>query len=444
MAPQGSLKQRSTSAGGWVVLEMALSHALRLSSNLIMTRLLLPEAFGLIALIGTLHTALTLFSDLGIQRSVVREIDGEDSYFLRAAWTVQIIRGAVISAIVVVVGIALFWVGPLANPETVYAAPELPGLVILSAPVMLMQGLTSTNLWVATRHLKQARILVVNVGGQIVAMIAMIAFAQINPSVWALLAGMLVGNLVKLLLSHVLFEGPRMQLVFDREIADRLWVFGKWVLGSSALTFLANNANKLFLAALLDKETFGFFIIAMLWIQAGVTILTHLGDRIGFSAFSEVLRDRSGQIRRVFRKFIRLADGLATVGFLICFFGGPTIIALLYAPHYQPAGTFMPILSLLILAQRFNIVAMLTLSLGNSRAMALASGARTVAICTLVPIGYHYFDVEGALLATIVARLSGAPILMYSVKDTLKHDIREEMIWLVGILTVIVCYNYFG
>ncbi len=39
---------------------------LRLASNLILTRLMFPEAFGLMALIQTFMVGLQMFSDIGI------------------------------------------------------------------------------------------------------------------------------------------------------------------------------------------------------------------------------------------------------------------------------------------------------------------------------------------------------------------------------------------
>jgi hypothetical protein len=48
------------------VISFGGQNALRLGSNLILTRLLFPEAFGLMALVQVFMTGLQMFSDLGI------------------------------------------------------------------------------------------------------------------------------------------------------------------------------------------------------------------------------------------------------------------------------------------------------------------------------------------------------------------------------------------
>jgi hypothetical protein len=64
--------------------------------NLILTRLLFPEAFGLMALVQVFLSGLQMFSDIGIQTSVIRSKRGEDPAFLDTAWTVQVLRGGLL------------------------------------------------------------------------------------------------------------------------------------------------------------------------------------------------------------------------------------------------------------------------------------------------------------------------------------------------------------
>ena len=67
---------------------------MRLLSNLVLTRLLFPEAFGMMALIQTFTAGLQMFSDIGLRPSIIQNKRGEDPDFLNTAWTLQIIRGA--------------------------------------------------------------------------------------------------------------------------------------------------------------------------------------------------------------------------------------------------------------------------------------------------------------------------------------------------------------
>jgi len=46
-----TLKQRLVHSGGWVIFGHLFSQVLRLGSNLILTRLLVPEMFGVMAIV---------------------------------------------------------------------------------------------------------------------------------------------------------------------------------------------------------------------------------------------------------------------------------------------------------------------------------------------------------------------------------------------------------
>jgi hypothetical protein len=73
------LVQRVRQAALSAVIGRTGSQALRLLSNLILTRLLFPEAFGLMAIVTAVMTGLQLFSDLGVGPSVIQNESGEEA-----------------------------------------------------------------------------------------------------------------------------------------------------------------------------------------------------------------------------------------------------------------------------------------------------------------------------------------------------------------------------
>ena len=76
MTQRRSLRIRSRDAASWSVVQIVVSSAMRLGSNLILTRLLAPEAFGLIGLAMTVVTALTLLSDIDDTKAEARYENG--------------------------------------------------------------------------------------------------------------------------------------------------------------------------------------------------------------------------------------------------------------------------------------------------------------------------------------------------------------------------------
>jgi O-antigen/teichoic acid export membrane protein len=441
---RGQTSGRAARAGLWSMTEMGLGYGLRLGSNLVMTRILLPEAFGLMAMVTLVHIALAMLSDLGITQSIIRSPRGEETRYLRVGWTIQILRDSAIAVGVLVVAAALWLLAPgLAPAGTVYADPALPALIAVSSVVMILSGLESTTQHVAARKMQLRWGVIQNISSQIVALIAMVALAQINPSVWSLLWGMIIGAAFRMVLSHILFPGPRMALAWDREMADEFWQFGKWVIGSSLMTFVTNNVDRIFLGAVLDKEHFGFYVIASVWAQAGVMVTTRIIHQIGLPLFSNVSRERPHDLLRVYERFGRLNGIISLAGFVALFFGGAALIHLLYPDSYAQSASFMPFLALAMLREWFSPLGALLLSQGNSKATAISGAAEAVATSLALPIGYSLMGIEGALLAVAVAPMAGVLPMMLVARRTIGLPLRSNLVVMIVTLAIAAAVGIF-
>jgi O-antigen/teichoic acid export membrane protein len=436
----GGLGARAARAGLWGMVDLGAGNLLRLLGNLVMTRLLVPEAFGLMAMVVVVHTALVMFTDLGINQSVVRSPRGDAPRFLRVAWTVQVGRSLAIAALVVAAAGLLALLAPgFAPPGSVYADPVLPALIAVSALMVVLKGLESTNVWLADRRLQLARLALVNLAGQAAGLAAMIGFALLEPTVWALLWGGLVGSALTAALTHLVFAGPRMALLWDREIGDELWRFGRNILGASALGFFANNADRLILGALLGARDFGFYVIALTWALLFVSVVEKLAGQVGLATLSETTRERPAEVGRVYGRLSGAVDAVCAVSFLACLLGGPILIDLLYPADYAASAAFVPLLAVMILARRFVPLTGLLLSRGDSRALLHVTAIRAAAALAALPLGNLAFGVPGAVVASALTQLFGAPYLVWRARDLLgRAGLRRETLWIAAILGVAV------
>jgi O-antigen/teichoic acid export membrane protein len=91
-----SLRQRMIGASSWVISGHLVGQLLRLAGNLIMTRLLVPEMFALMAVAGIFLLGLNLFFDAGLNQNIVQSERGTDPVFLNTIWVVQILRGVIL------------------------------------------------------------------------------------------------------------------------------------------------------------------------------------------------------------------------------------------------------------------------------------------------------------------------------------------------------------
>ena len=137
-----ALRQRILRAGAWASVGYGLSQALRLGGSLVMTRLLVPEMFGVMAIASIVLAMLLMLSDFGLTQNIVQSARGESPIFLDTAWAVQIIRGGLLWAVALLLSGGLY-AGNQAGwfpPDSVYASPELPLVIAIGTFSAVISG----------------------------------------------------------------------------------------------------------------------------------------------------------------------------------------------------------------------------------------------------------------------------------------------------------------
>lgn len=414
MTDKARLGSRILRSTGWEVSGLVVQNLLRLCSNLIMTRILMPDAFGMIALASTVMSAIILSTDIGIHRSIIREPDGEDPHFLRVAWVVKILRNFIVAVLVLFAAALLWLLQPYVSGEdTIYARPEMVGLIAMVALVPILTGFVSTNFELAMRRIERKPIVIINLTAQVCSILAMVGFSQYSPSVWALMCGMLINNVVVCVLSHFWLSGVSMRFEWDREIVQRLWLFGRWIMGSSLLNFISQNIDKILLAGFLGPISFGLYVIAQIWYLAGRTILFKIIDSVGYSALSEISRNRRDELPSLYRRFQNRLDLICLAMFAVTYAIGPKLIEVLYQSTYYDAGTYLQLMSIGFLFIRSETLSQLVLSSGNSFSILVASSVRAVASTVLVPVGFWVLEIPGAIFGLMFAQLCAVPYIFY-------------------------------
>src|SRR5690606_13304585 len=89
----GALRRRAMNGTLWTAGSHIAANAIRLGGNLALTRLLFPEAFGVMAIVNVFIQGLWLFTDVGIGPAIVQSPRGDDQRFLDTAFTLQVTRG---------------------------------------------------------------------------------------------------------------------------------------------------------------------------------------------------------------------------------------------------------------------------------------------------------------------------------------------------------------
>jgi O-antigen/teichoic acid export membrane protein len=361
-------------------------------NNVVLTHMLIPEYFGLVALSSTLILGMTMLSDVGLLPSVVSSPRGDEPLFLNTAWTIQIVRG--VSLWLIAVAMAF----PLA---ILYKDHRIVTLLPVLAFSMVLQGLFSTNLLRAGRHMHVRRLLIIELATQVFGIIVMFVWAVEWPSVWALVAGALASSGSKMVVSHIqpILPGVRNRLVWDKTCATSLIHIGKWILMGTALYFFASQADKLILGKLVTFTILGIYNIAFTIADIPRQVIGQFCMRVALPFMSKLTHLPFPEFRdnvRKYRLYVLFAG--AVVLSIVVNAGGPLVLAI-YDSRYHAASWMVPILALgLWHTLMYSTTIDILLSMGKPFYNAWGTAAFCFTMFVGLPIAFHYGGLLGAII----------------------------------------------
>ena len=286
-----------------------LQQVMNFTKLIILARVLHPRDFGMLGIALLILATLETFSRTGFQQALIQR-KGDVTSYLHPTWTVQAVRGVVLCAI-------LFICAPYI--ASFFEAPDAEPIVKAICIILIFQGFTSAGMIIIRKELLFNKQFLFNFVGSAVDFIVAVAAAFILRSVWALVLGMLAGNLVKAVISY--FIHPyRPKISTDFKKMGELFRFGKWILGSSIVVFLITQGDDFFVGKLLSATMLGCYQMAYRISNTPATEITRIISQVSFPAYSKIQENKqrlTGAFGRVLNLTSFLSFGIAGLIFAL-------------------------------------------------------------------------------------------------------------------------------
>ncbi len=420
-----NLRGKTVAATAWTMGGHGAQQVLRLGGNLILTRLLTADVFGLMTLVQVSIRAVSFFSDLGVNQSIIRDKRGDDRRFLDTSWTIQIIRGNVIWLLAALAA----WPASL-----IYDTPELLYLIPISALSAIIAGFNSTKLATLNRRLALGRLTLLDTLTQAAGLMVMVGIALYSPTVWALIAGGFVSSIGKLWISHYVLPGDRNRFCWHRESVQELVRFGRWVAVSTACAFLLQQGDKLIMGALVDRSTLGVYAVAYLLSQAVLEAQRTLGPRVLLPVYTQLLHHPTPTLRRKVLKLRIILLLLFVTPLLVMTLWGQQIVKALYTEPYHDAGWMLQILAAGNIGSAINLSAGgVVLASGDSFRYMILQVSRGVMMIAGMAIGFAFGGPIGLLVGMGASYWLNYPFLVWA--------IRRHGVWLPGLDAAVFAFS---
>lgn len=427
----GTTKSRLLRTGSLAVAGQVASNVLRLGGNLLLTRLLAPETFGIMALATVLLVGIVMLSDFGLQQVVVRSPNGEDQGFLDTVWTVQVMHGAGVATLLLA-GAAALHAAQSAGWMTAgntYARAELPWILAGLSVQTLLTACVSTKFHLALRRMQIGRVVVIDITCQIIGLCVTGVWAYLQPSVAAFVVGQVSATLCRLFAGEFLLSGPFNRPRLSRAALDEIRSFGAWVFVSSSLSFVVANVDKLVLAALLSPREFGLYTIALSLVMALHDLVLQVSRRVAFPALSLAYRNDEQTIGSYYYRLRLPFDAFCLVMAGVIATSGDLLVNMLYDKSYADAGQYLRVLAASLIGVRFVVLSEVFKVLGRTQLLLYEQVSRLVLLVLGISAGFHLFGIVGVVCAVAFSYLAGPVLSVLILQRKLGFlDVRRELL----------------
>ena len=319
-------------SGAWVFSTRAIQRLLFFIRTIILARLLSPNDFGLFGIALLALSMLDTFSQTGFRQALIQKKENINSY-LDTAWTTGIIRGSLIAAI-------LFAAAPYA--AFFFKASRAEPILQIIGLAIILQSLTNIAVIYFEKELTFHKYSFYQLTGVVADVVVSVGAAFLFRSVWALVFGRLAGDLTRCVASYII-DPYRPRLRLDLSKAGELFGFGKWVLGSSILTFLILQGDDIFVGRLLGATALGFYQMAYFISNMPATEISHVISRVAFPAYSK-MQDNISRLREAFLMTLKVTAFLSFSVAGLIFVLAPDFTRIFLGQKWMPMVPAMQVL----------------------------------------------------------------------------------------------------
>lgn len=399
---------------------------LGLVSTMVLARILTPQDFGIVA-IATSYIGIILgITDLNISRAIIQFRNVERNVY-DTAWTLGIIRGIILAIVILASAI------PVANMMN---EPRLTYVIATLALSAFLYGFENPYFVAFEKDLKFSKLVTLEIATKIAAVATTITCAIIFRNYWALIAGMLMSTMIRLLFSYLL--RPVMPK-FCLQAIGKILSFTVWLSGNQILTQVNTRLFNFVIGAVVGIAPTGKFHMSM-ELSELVNELQNPLARVLYSAYSKINDNVErlaaayiGATSIVFSLVLPAGIGLALVSqdFIFLILGEQWINI---APYFAIFCVMFGVTSIVATADS------LLIALGRQKLVFYRELALTMV--TLIGLGAaaYYESLMGFVIARFIGGLFWAILTQYFVQQNLNLNIGRRLfaqVWRV--LLAVIC-----
>lgn len=327
-----TLKQKAVNGVFWRIAEQGGKQSIYFVVSVILARLIMPDQFGMIAMLTVFINLAGVFVDSGFSTALVRKVDRTQADCSTVYWF-----NIIVSIICYVI---LYLCAPLISDF--YGMPQLTSVLRISALSIIIGSLAGVHRTLLQANMDFKALTKYNLLALLVSGVAGVVFAYLGFEVWALVIQNLVMQIVATIC--VWFKVKwRPSMIISKQSFREFFGFGSKLLASSLLDTLYSNIYSVVIGKVYKAADLAFYNRASSLTQMTSSLPTGILQSVTYPALCKLQHDDDA-LKDGYRRTLKLA---AFVIFPICLGVGAVafpLINVLYTDVWIYSATLLSII----------------------------------------------------------------------------------------------------
>jgi O-antigen/teichoic acid export membrane protein len=329
-----SLKHKTVKGLGWSALDNAARYGMQFFIGIVLARLLSPDDYGLLGLVGIFTVVCTALVNGGFTTALIRKKDATDDDF-NTAFICNLTMSLLLYTVT-------FFCAPLIadffNREELIPLVRVSSLGLIIGAFGLVQ---QTRLTKRIDFKTQTKItLIASAASGVVG----ISMALMDFGVWALVAQQLTSHILRTIQLYI-YNRWLPQLRFSKESFHNLFGFGWKMMVSALIDTIWKELYQVVVGKFYSPATLGQYTRGQHYAKLFSQNLTTVVQRVTYPVLSSIQDDKERMVS-AYRRIIRTSMFITAVA--LCFLGAVSepLIYCMIGPKWHEASTYLPLICL--------------------------------------------------------------------------------------------------
>ncbi len=410
-----TLLGRSVKSIGVLAAASGMEQLFRLIRNIILVRILAPDAFGIMAAVTASVAVIEAFSEVGLKQNVIQHEKGADDAFLRIIYLLAITRSLFLYAVAYT---AAPFIGEFFN------RPESTEVLRVGFLVIPIEGAVSPRLTLLEKELNYRKWAVITQGSAFVGITTAIVSAFHVQNVWALIIGYVTESSIRCIASQLICP-QRLSLNIDSYYFREVLKFSRRIFGLPILMLLYAQADTFVIGRVLSMELLGFYALAKGLSEVPTMLIAKIVNPVLLSATAQ-LKKNEEDMKNVLISAIEIimTFGMPVVALMIVL--SKNILTVLYGSPFAIVALPFGVLSMNALVLICSSVAMtLFIAMGRPDLQRIAAFVRTALFLVIIYPATVILGLPGAAMATLCTMLCCLSIQLIYLRKALNLEFHE-------------------